>query len=140
MKTLKLLLVLSMFSYTGLFAQPSRKDKRKAVKVALITERVGITADEATVFWPIYNAMEAELRMLRQNFRKVRRKGKKMDELSDEEIEEILIQSFDFKAQEIALRKKYHVKFKKVLPIKKIAKLYHVDRRLNDHVRKRMRE
>lgn len=140
MKTFKILLVLSMFSYTGLLAQASRKDKRKAVKVALITERVGITADEATVFWPVYNAMEAELRTLRQNFRKVKRQSKKMDELSDEEIEEILIQSFDFKAQEIALRKKYHVKFKNVLPIKKIAKLYHVDRRLNDQVRKRMRE
>ena len=53
-----------------------------------------------------------------------------MDELSDKEVEKILLESFDFKQKELDLKKKYHLKLKEVLPIKKIAKLYHLEHKM----------
>lgn len=139
MKIIPILYLITLFGFSGLYGQTTtKKEQKQAIRVAVITKRVGITPKEATAFWPVYNAMQSELKTLRKNARKFKEQGKRLDELTDEEIEQLLNHSFEYRTQEIAIRKKYHAKFKAILPIKKVAKLYHVDRRLHHQAKKEM--
>lgn len=144
MKTIKLLILSFLTLSAGhIIAQEdgeSKQDTRKAIRVAIITEKLDLTEEESKAFWPIYDQMIEDHKTLRKNFAKTKEKGKKMDELTDEEVEQIINESFDFKQKELDLKKKYHTKLKEVLPIKKIAKLYHLEKRINEEMRARMRE
>lgn len=54
-----------LFSFLGAaMAQPpqDREDKVKALYVAYITREINITADEAKVFWPVYDLYEGEIK------------------------------------------------------------------------------
>lgn len=117
-----LFILLSLFS----FAQPSaKKDKIEALKVAFITDKLALTPDEAKVFWPIYNQYQDELEALNKNRRaekKVVAKG--LDAMSDKEIEEYLEEMLAINQQKVDLQRKYNAKFKTVLSIKKVARLY----------------
>lgn len=50
-------------------AQGPVRDRIKTLKVAFITERVGLTSKEAQQFWPIYNEHEDVLEDIRQRER-----------------------------------------------------------------------
>ena len=62
---------------------------------------------------------------------------KKLEDLSDQELEALLNASFEFKQKQLDLKRKYHTKYKEVLPIRKIAKLYHVEKRINQEIKSR---
>lgn len=123
---LSLLLFALFLSLQG-FAQgnASKKEALEAMKVAFITQKLGLTPEEAQVFWPIYNQYETELDALRK-----KRKDEKvsaMDDVSkvnDKELEKVVDGEIIFRQQELDIIKKYHAQFKKILPIKKVAMLY----------------
>jgi len=47
--------------------------------------------------------------------------------LSDKEVEQLVDNEITFRQKEIDLQKEYHIKFKGILPIKKVAKLYEAE-------------
>ena len=61
-----LLLLLLSYSVT---AQGPARDKIKTLKVAYITEQLGLTTNEAQQFWPIYNDHEQKLNRIRSTER-----------------------------------------------------------------------
>lgn len=135
MKTIKItLLSLFLMATSGMMAQEKANTEkpadRDARKEALITEKLELTDVEAKAFWPVYKEFKKEHETLRKNFKKTKEAGKKMDELSDEEVDKIIMESFDYKQKELDLKKKYHLKFKAILPIKKVAKLYHLEKKM----------
>jgi hypothetical protein len=135
MKIIKItLLGFFLLGNLGLMAQEQTKeeakDDREARKIAIITEKLALTPDESKVFWPIHKEFEKEYKALRKNFKKTKEAGKKMDELNDDEVDKILLESFDFKQKQLDLKKIYHLKYKEVLAIKKIAKLYHLEHKM----------
>ena len=70
--------------------------------------------------------MENELKELRGELKK-NKPTKKVGEMSDKEVEELLDASFIHKQQELDIKASYHDKFKAILPIKKVAKFYHLE-------------
>ncbi len=68
-------------------------DRIKSLKVAFITERVGITSKEATMFWPVYNEHEEALAQIRRKERvEIRSKMADFENLSENEASKILDQ------------------------------------------------
>ncbi len=112
----------------------------EALRIAYITEKLQLTSAEAQVFWPVFNEYQAKL--------KEARKQSRLDELndnsSDADIEKAAAAYFDAETRIIALQKEYFVQLKKVLPLKKVAKLYKIERefkaRLLEHIGKRHRD
>jgi len=100
------------------------KEKIKAMKVAFITEKLNLTPEEAQKFWPIYNEFDAKMETLHKDLRKTRGKKVNIDEMSDADIEKMIAKNMSLRQKEIDLQKEYHQKFKAVLSIKKVAKLY----------------
>ena len=128
-------------------AQPnSRKSERlediKAAKIGFITRQLDLTQQEAEKFWVVYNRFENEKETIRRERRKAMAIARieDFDKLSDRELEKIVDNQITFKEQELAIEKKYNAEFKKVLPIKKVARLYKAEKEFQEQVIKSMRE
>jgi hypothetical protein len=108
--------------------EPPRKEKVEAMRIAFITQKLDLTPDEAQKFWPVYN----EFQKKRDELHKSRRqdiKGAKenIDSLSDKQVEALVDGEMAFRQKNLDLEKEYHSKFKSVLPIRKVAKLYRAE-------------
>jgi hypothetical protein len=110
-----------------------KRENKKAEKIAFISTKLELTVAEAEKFWPVYNASEAEFKLLKKEHRAAMGEKKKISEMTDTEVEKLLDKGLEIQQKELEIRKKYLVKFKEVLPIKKVAKLT----RLEHEFRKR---
>jgi DNA-binding MarR family transcriptional regulator len=118
-----------LFSSVFAFAQGPKAQERmediEAMKVAFITKKLSLTPEEAQSFWPVYNAYSDKLKELRKKRRQDMKTAQgNVDEMSDKEVEAAVDNEITFRQKELDLQKEYHAKFKTVLPIKKVAKLY----------------
>ena len=101
--------------------------KWEATKIAFLTTKLDLTANEAKVFWPIYNDFTKEQRSLRkERYQKIIsfKKIKEIDDLSDTEIQALITNDFEFKQKELNMEKKYYNNFKNSLSIKIVGKFY----------------
>lgn len=143
--TLQLLLI-----SVWVFAQPhkgdgpipkERRDKIESMKVAFLTKRLSITSDEAKVFWPVYNQMSDELYQLREKRRtEMRQLRDDADNLSDKDYERIFDSDLAFRQAELDILKKYQPQLKKVLPLKKLAKLPRAEEDFKHELLERIKE
>ena len=142
MKTIKLTLIaLLTFLFSAGFSQSEEKVAKRKEKIAeILVKRLALTEEEQKNFLPIYEQYVVERKTLRKNFRIVDRKGKKLSESSEADIEKIILNSFEFKQKQLDLKKTYHLKFKQVLPIKKIAKLYRFENRMLNKMKKKRKK
>ena len=110
-----------------LWAQRPRGEEIESLKIAFFTKKLDLSPDEAKVFWPIYNDMQAEQSGLRkERFQKMIsfRKVTEIDNLTDAQIQSLITSEFDFRQRDLNIEKKYYNRFKAVLPIKIIGKYY----------------
>jgi hypothetical protein len=107
----------------SVFSQGEEKRERiKALKIAFITERLELTEIEAQKFWPIYNAHEKEVEMLRHNARDKRR-NLKMETLTENEAKKTLIDFIAFEKEQQELKTQFVENLLTAIPAKKIIKL-----------------
>jgi len=104
-----------------------KREEIESYKIAYLTQKLELSAEEAKIFWPIYNDYQKEQSELRKeraqkmiSFRKM----PEIDELSDSEVQTLIVNDFSFKQRELNLEKKYYAKLKSNLPIKVIGKYY----------------
>jgi len=129
-------LVLALLLGSALYGQPtpdnSKREKIEALRVSYITQRVDFTTQEAQTFWPLYNEMNDKLEANRQGFRKKYNKDTNYNFATDKEAEDYLNAELSMKQKEIEIFKSYYDRFRKMLPIKKVAAL----RRAEDQFRR----
>ena len=106
-------------------ARQERKEDIEAMKVAFITKKLDLTPEEAQQFWPVYNQYNDKLNELRKKRREDHKQTKQnFDTMSDKEVEQVVDNEMAMRQKELDIQKEYHAKFKAVLPIKKVARLY----------------
>ncbi|MEE1945484.1 hypothetical protein VRU48_10215 [Pedobacter sp. KR3-3] len=122
-----LIIALLLFPTLALAQGPRMDEKMEAYKVTWLTTKLDLSADEAKIFWPIYNDYTREQSTLRKermqqmiSFRKI----KEIDDLSDTEIQSLILNDFDFRQRDLNIERKYYNKFKSNLPIKLVGKFY----------------
>ena len=109
------------------FAQPgSRGENVESYRIAYLTKELALTPEEAKTFWPVYNSYQAEIQKLRRE-RKMAIMAAKSGTQSDKEIEALVDNEIVFKQNMLNIEKKYNQKFKEVLPMSKVAKLYQAE-------------
>ncbi len=152
-KTMKRILLVTcttiLFSSLA-FAQPGeadrmnkgeRKEKVEAMKVAYITNKLELTPTEAQQFWPVFNEYESKVQTIRQSRRKDSKDGmENLDQLNDKEVEAFIDSEVGFRQKELDVLKEYHAKFKSVLPIRKVAKLYRAQEDFKRELLKKIQE
>jgi hypothetical protein len=100
----------------------------ESMKIAFITKKLALTPGEAQVFWPVYNEYTDKLQEVRKKRRADVKDAKhNVDEMSDKDVERSVDNEMAYRQKELDVQKEYHSKFKAVLPIKKVAKLYQAE-------------
>ncbi|NLU37444.1 MAG: hypothetical protein GXX78_00980 [Bacteroidales bacterium] len=122
-----IVLMFTIFALQG-FAQPDNPfdyEKFKAKKIAYITEAINLTPAEAEKFWPVYNEFEQKkFALMIERHKMELMLDKNSENLNDEKYIEL---SRKFSAQQSLegdLFKEYNEKFLKLLPPKKVVRLY----------------
>ena len=137
MKTIKITLIalFTLIGVTGIAQKGKSAEQRQAKIDSILTKALELTDTEAKAFLPMYHEYKAEQRATRSKF-KPKKEKKKMDELTDAELEEVIQKKMAFTQAQLDLKKKYHEKFKTALPMKKVAKFYHIEKRIGSKMRK----
>jgi len=114
-----------------------RVDERiEAMKAAFITERLGLTPEEAQIFWPLYNEYRDSQRELRREYRP----RKPIEEMTEAEASDFLDRSLEEETQLLELRRQYLGRFQQVLPARKVALLGKVEEEFKRELLRRVRE
>ncbi|MEE1962607.1 hypothetical protein V1387_07935 [Allomuricauda taeanensis] len=113
------LLTLILTSF-GLQAQGQARDRIKTLKVAFITEKVGLTSEEAQAFWPIYNKHEEDLETIRRKERmELRSQISSAESLSESESETLLDKMLALQNERHREEQDFMANIRKVIPAKK---------------------
>ena len=97
-------------------------EKMESMRVAFLTNRLDLTTDESTRFWPVYNEYSRKRMDLRKDMFEEKR-DVKVKNLTEEESKKAVDNQFKIQEQELTLKKNYYEKFKAILPSQKLAKL-----------------
>ncbi len=118
----KLFLMVFIFSFTSVFAQDVDsyiellKSDVKTDKIAIITEVMAFTEEQAELFWPVYREFEYELDKLSdKRIANIKDFAANFDSLSDAKADELIKSSFDFQEDRLDLNKDFYNQFAVVL-------------------------
>lgn len=119
-----------------------KKAKIKEMKIAFLTQEMGLTEGEAQNFWPVYNAHGEKMKAIRKEHRELRNKfkGKKIDDLSDAEANELIDGEAAFRQKKFDAENQFNSDLKSVLPVKKVLKFHKAERKFKRKLLKKMRK
>jgi hypothetical protein len=132
MKRLLILVLFCAFTLGGTVAMAQngrpqeRRENVEAAKVAFLTDKMGLTAEQSQKFWPLYNEYEAKRRDLVRSYRSGYRED--VDQLSDQEAKARLDGMFTTREKELELEKEYVARYQRVISSNQIIKLYRSER------------
>ena len=140
MKNFTILAVLTLLSFSNIQAQPKQKcnwqEKMMSEKIAFITMELQLTPEEAQVFWPVYNQINQKNKEAQKAMNKAyRAMVKAMEEgsVSDKELNALLDDYLAAKQAHKEAGKGDVEKYRKVLPAKKVVKLYVAEENFRRH-------
>lgn len=102
------------------------KQKMMSEKIAFLTVELGITPEEAQVFWPVYNQIDKERD---EAMHKVFKSFKALEEATsagkgEKEISKFLNEYLKALEAQGTVEQNAYKEYSKVLPVEKLAKLY----------------
>ncbi len=100
-------------------------EQLRAMQVAMITQNLNLSSEEAAKFFPIYNEYSNKRENIKKQLKKERKEGRN---LTGAKLEASFKKSFQLREQDLALDKLYFEKFKKVISVEKIMELYRTER------------
>lgn len=128
----------------GLMAQSPLDDRTEEFEshhIAFLSQKIGFTPNQAQKFWPLYNEMKAEQRILKKERTRLRRA---MAQAKSNEDDEALRRSMrgyiGLKKKEAEIQAKFHAKLEQVLPINVIFNYYRAEEKWKAELLRRMRQ
>ncbi|HUM46686.1 MAG TPA: hypothetical protein PLD84_07155 [Chitinophagales bacterium] len=118
-----------------------QKDDIDARRIGFLTKEMELTPQEAQTFWPLYNKYRAEVESLRKGRATELMAAKiNFEDYTDEQVSKVIDNEFNFRQKELDIIRKYNDEFKKILPVKKVAKLYRAEQLFKLSLIKEMRQ
>ena len=135
----KILLLLAICISGGMFAQnPETMKKIEAAKIALITERLELTPEQAEKFWPIYREYSKQRRSIRKDFDQARRTFDP-NQASEEENKKMLEMANEVKQNQLNLEKEYSQRILKVINTRQLNNLRKAESDFKEMLLRRIR-
>jgi len=130
---------------TDVFAQEDkykdRQEQIKSIKIAVYTNVLNLTGDEAAKFWPIYNEFESKIREIKAERLKYGNRVKtNYSSMSDDDFRKAIEQFLNFDQQELDLKKEYYLKLEKAIPVKKILLIPRAETTFKKELLKRIKD
>ncbi len=145
MKRLLTICLLAAISL-GAFAQDKECKKAQmheqfqADKVAFISQKMDLSVKEAEAFWPIYNEYSKASDEAHKEMMAAVGKIHKASELTDAEASAAIDALLATQKKENELMAQYTAKFKKVLPVKKVAAFFAAEDAYRKHLFRRFKD
>jgi hypothetical protein len=104
------------------------RERLRADKRAVVASVLELTESEAKVFWPVYNAYQSDMVTHYDRVLKfLDTYAKSYDSMTDEMATTLLKQFLGLERDQVALLTSYLPRFQKVLPPRKVAKMYQIE-------------
>lgn len=136
------LLLLTLGAVTTAHAQRRSEEEIKKIqdaKVAIITNRLNLTPEQSTGFWPMYNEYSQKRREIHRAQRKIIN-DKKAEGQADEQVLGNLKEVQELRQKELDLEKEYQNKFLRVITASQVIELYKAERTFNDMLIQRLKQ
>ena len=122
-----LLFLLILLPSIGYTQNEEVRQKIQTAKIAMISERLGLTPNEAEKFWPVYNEYSQKRRANQMEFSKAR-KSYNATTASEKETQEILKLGRNIKSRQLDLEHEYSNKMLNVIDAKQLMSLQNAER------------
>lgn len=125
MKT-SVLFIIGLLTLSPSFAQdstsPEARQKIQAARIALISDRLGLSPDQAEKFWPVYREFSEKRRETRRDFIQTRRKHDPK-KASEEDNRRLVQMGLEVKQRELNLEKEYSERLLRVIDNRQLISL-----------------
>lgn len=115
------------------------KKQIEAARIALITERLELTPDQAEKFWPVFREYDKKRQQLRMELRQTR-KGVDPQQMSEDESRALMAKALEIKQKELDLEKDYSKRFTRVLSSQQVLSLSKAEKDFQQMLMKRINE
>lgn len=138
MKSFALVLLCALCGSVSLRAQsPEAMKKIESARIALISERLGLTPDQAEKFWPLYREYAEQRRDIRQQLQQERR-ANEPGTLSDAESRALMERALELKQRELNLEKTYSERLLQVISSQQMLQLRNAERDFHEMLLRRL--
>lgn len=134
-----LLLLISLSTASAQRRSEEEMKKIQDAKVAIITNRLNLTSEQSTGFWPIYNEYSQKRREIHRAQRRIINE-KKAEGKADEQVLNNLKEVQELKQKELDLEKEYQNRFLKVITAGQVIELYKAEKTFNDMLLQRLKQ
>ncbi len=138
MKKLLLIIVVLLLANTVTYGKGVEtyvellKSDLRTVKVAIITEAMGLTDEESSAFWPVHREYEHELsEIIDDRIELIKDYIQNYDDLTEAKAREIAKRVFALEKRRTKLKKKYFKRVEKALSAVAAAKFIQVENQIN---------
>ncbi|WP_254561947.1 hypothetical protein [Dyadobacter diqingensis] len=141
-KRVSLMLLFTLITTAAAWAQrPSGEEMQRIqdAKIAIITNRLNLTPEQSTGFWPVYNEYSQKRREIHRAQRKIIN-DKKAEGKTDDQVLNNLKEVQELKQKELDLEKEYQTRFLKVISASQVIELYKAERTFNDMLIQRLKQ
>ena len=115
------------------------RNKIESARIALITERLGLTPDQAEKFWPVYREYTDKRRGLTQELRQARQ-GMDPKNMSDEQSERLVNMAMEVKQRQLDLEKQYSGRMMNVISSQQMLSLRKAEEDFRRMILQRLQE
>lgn len=127
MKRLLFVMMLSGLAFAAQAQNDEARQRIESAKIALISERLGLSPEDAQQFWPIYNEYSRKRRENHREFAEARRRFNP-ETATEEETKAMLELGQRVKERQLDLEKEYSNRMLKVLDSKQLMSLHNAER------------
>lgn len=123
-------LIALVLTTSAAMAQEGGRQKIESAKIGMITNRLSLSPEQATQFWPVYNEYNGKKQELNRRVRQLRNEPTRST-LSDDQLKNGLREANATKQKIADLDNEYMDRFLKVITAKQLTELYTTERDFN---------
>lgn len=137
----RLITILSLFILThSLIGQTQNaREKIEAARIALITERLDLTPEQAEKFWPIYREYSVKQREINQDFQQLKR-NYDPSTATEEESKKVLNKGQKMKERQLVLERTYMERMQIVVSNRQLMNLRKAEQDFREMLMNRIRQ
>ena len=122
---MKKFIIVLLLVFTGTFLMAQSKEaleKIESARIALITERLELTPEQAEKFWPLYREYSEKRKELRQEFVEARQSVDRKD-MTEEESKMLLNKGLELKERQLSIDRTYADRLTRVISTQQLLQL-----------------
>jgi len=114
---------------------PEARERIESQRIAFITQKVHLTPDQATKFWPVYNEYRDALKDMREDFERP-----DLENISDEEATKTIERHLQMEQKRLDLKRSLTSRLKGIISSRQTLQLFAAEMQFNRELLKKAQE